>query len=216
MIGVNKRQEKKMNSVYYTTRKFLPKKDESIANYNAQSSTTPGPPSIPIQQSRPLPSFAVTTPQPRLGERSVVTANKPVLNGGPQRALDEAQQKAQEARSELIEKILQAQESEIAGLREEIEQLTAAVSWVSARFVADAPMNSPGDDGGPGSIAKGTQIVLRGPYEQNDEGIWGTSQVLTLGQMGLEIKAYSVMIARRLNVGSADERYEPLVEIIGD
>lgn len=214
MIGVNKRQEKKMNSVYYTTRKFLPKKDESIPNYTAQSTATP---SIPMQQSRQQPPlFAVMTPQLRLGERSVVTPNKPVSNKGPQRALDGGQQKAQEDRSELIEKILQAQESEIAGLREEIEQLTAAVSWVSARFVADAPMNSPGDDGGSGSIAKGTQIVLRGPYEQNDDGIWGTSQVLSLGQMGLEIKAYSVMIARRLNVGSADERYEPLVEIIGD
>lgn len=242
MLGfVKKVPVQKFNSVYYAPKpartvdvKIEPREVPSQRSQRRPDSVE----SSALNLPRSLPMNFQKTP-PSLSNNDSSLAKRAVPTTRPAEAAKnavrfEANKEITELRDSfyLMEKILQEQATEITQLRGSIASLTEEIQTVrdevnmqgfgtlDVRFLEDSVMLSTTSEGEQSTVSAGTVLQIKSPFQETEEGLWGVHQVISVSSEGMEIRGFTVLIARaneKKDEDAADtdaREYTPLIEIL--
>jgi hypothetical protein len=238
MLGFAKKVPvQKFNSIYYAP-KPARAVDVKIEPREVFSQRSQRQPDAMESMSRSLPMNFQKTP-PLLASQDSSVAKRIIPTARPTEPAKglvrfEANKEITELRDSfyLMEKILQEQATEITQLRGSIASLTEEIQTVrdevnmqgfgtlDVRFLEDSLMLSTTSEGEQSPVSAGTVLQIKSPFQETEEGLWGVHQVISVSSEGMEIRGFTVLIARansRKDIDATDtdaQEYTPLIEIL--
>jgi len=208
----------RFNSIYYAPKVVRPGSAQTVAPEPAQFAKPTASRPIYLDEGRPG-NFQKPNPVPIVRKAVPELQRKaPPVQTGPAVVNEESKQLRESFF--LMEKILQEQAGEITQLRAEVQGLREELAGqdfgsIVVRFIEESEMiDTTGES--EETIRVGTVLQLKSPFQENENGLWGVYQAISVNSEGMEIRGYTVLIARRTSLPDQQGpvKYQPLVEIL--